>query len=57
MSPGWLQPSGGLTLALYLWHLLPEDQSISITPLFSSASCRARTYDPLIKSQLLYQLS
>jgi hypothetical protein len=22
-----------------------------------SASCRARTYDPLIKSQLLYQLS
>ncbi len=23
----------------------------------ASASCRARTYDPLIKSQLLYQLS
>ena len=22
-----------------------------------NASCRARTYDPLIKSQLLYQLS
>ena len=35
----------------YLWHLLPEDQSISTNPYLSSASCRTRTYNPLIKSR------